>query len=52
MLLNKQPKRGDKITYNREIMFKGIEQVTASIVALHGRTILLDNGDTLMYLVA
>ncbi len=44
MLLNRKPKRGDKITYNREIMFKGVESVKAKVVAIYGRTILLDNG--------
>ncbi len=52
MLLNRQPQRGDKITYNREIMFKGVEQVKASIVAVTAHTILLDNGDTIVYFVA
>jgi hypothetical protein len=38
-------KRGDKITYIREIMFKGIEQATATVVAIFGTFALLDNGD-------
>ncbi|GHT18345.1 hypothetical protein FACS189429_4710 [Bacteroidia bacterium] len=38
-------KRGDKITYIREIMFKGTEQITASIVAIFGTFALLDNGE-------
>ena len=41
--------KGNKITYTKEIMFKGTETITATIVAIFiktGRKILmLDNGD-------
>lgn len=47
MLLLSEIKRGDKITYEREIMFKGSEMVTATIVAIAFNRVLLDNGDTL-----
>ncbi len=52
MLLNRKPKRGDEVVYERAIMFKGVERVKAKVVAIYGRTILLDNGDTLLYLVS
>lgn len=51
ILLNKQPKRGEKITYKREIMFKGIETVSVKIVAIFNRTLMLENGDSLYFLV-
>jgi hypothetical protein len=38
-------KRGQTITYTRQVMFKGTETVTAKIVAIGRTTILLDNGD-------
>jgi hypothetical protein len=41
-------KRGQKVTYQKEIMFKGTETVTATIVAIKGRVLLLDNGDTIL----
>ncbi|GAB2798636.1 hypothetical protein GCM10027275_50270 [Rhabdobacter roseus] len=40
--------RGQVISYQREIMFKGTETVTAKIVAIYGRTLLLDNGDEII----
>ncbi len=40
-----QIKRGDKISYDKEIMFKGTERVKATVVAIKGRVALLDNGD-------
>lgn len=41
-------KRGDIVTYQKEIRFKGIEKVKAKIVAIGSRTILLDNGDEIL----
>ena len=38
-------KRGDLITYEKEIRFKGVEKVKAKIVAIGLKTMLLDNGD-------
>lgn len=38
---------GQKVRYEQEIMFKGIEVVEATIVAIRGNMILLDNGDEL-----
>lgn len=40
-------KRGSKITYMKEIMFKGEMEVTAKVVMVHPVTniVLLDNGD-------
>lgn len=40
-------KKGQKVRYTREIMFKGTEEVTATIVAILRNKILLDNGDEL-----
>ena len=41
--------KGQKVTYTKEIMFKGTEEVTAKIVAIMRIgvmvTLLLDNGD-------
>jgi len=41
--------KGNKVTYTKEIMFKGTEEVTATIVAIFRfgamATLLLDNGD-------
>lgn len=41
-------KRGDKITYTKHIMFKPDQdqEVTATIVAVTSRKILLDDGTT------
>ena len=39
--------KGEKVTYKKEIMFKGIEEVTATVVGVMGNTVLLDNGDQL-----
>ncbi len=49
--LDKQPRKGDKITYQRQIMFKGFEMVTVKIVAVLNKRVLLDNGDELLFLV-
>lgn len=40
-------KKGSTITYEKEIMFKGLMTVTAKVVMIHPVTnvILLDNGD-------
>jgi hypothetical protein len=40
-------KKGSKITYMKEIMFKGEMEVTAKVVMIHPVTnvVLLDNGD-------
>lgn len=40
-------RRGSKVTYEKEIMFKGTEKVTAKVVMIHPITkmVLLDNGD-------
>ena len=38
-------KKGDTVTYTKEIMFKGTIKVTAKVVAITDRKILLDNGD-------
>ncbi|MDR0829240.1 MAG: hypothetical protein LBN95_03900 [Prevotellaceae bacterium] len=40
-------KIGDKITYEQQIMFKGIETITAKVVAIGYTTMLLDNGKEL-----
>jgi hypothetical protein len=39
--------RGQKISYQKEIIFKGTQTVTAKIVAITSTRILLDNGDEL-----
>ena len=44
----KNLQRGSKITYKREIRFKGFENVTAKVVAIHGNFALLDNGDEVL----
>ena len=41
----KKLKKGDKIRYEKQIMFKGTQTVTATIVAITDTKILLDNGD-------
>ncbi len=46
--LEKQPHKGDKITYQRQIMFKGFEMVTVKVVAVLNKRVLLDNGDELL----
>ena len=40
-------KVGTQVEYQKEIMFKGYETVIATIVAVNGYKILLDNGDEL-----
>lgn len=42
-------RRGSKVKYKKEIMFKGTQTVEAKVVMVHpnGR-ILLDNGDTVI----
>ncbi len=49
--LNQKPSKGDKISYQRKIMFKGFETVTVKIVAVFSNNILLENGDSLMYII-
>lgn len=51
LYLSKQPQRGDKISYQKEIMFKGVEVVTATIVGVLRGTLLFDNGDSALYFV-
>lgn len=51
LYLDKQPKRGDTIKYQRKIMYKGWEVVTAKIVSIFNNTILFDNGDNAYFLV-
>lgn len=46
--MKKEIKRGDKVTYQREIIFKGTETVTAIVVAIFGNKLLLDNGDEIL----
>lgn len=41
-------KKGQTVKYNREVMFKGVETVTAKIVAIGRKTLLLDNGDEIL----
>lgn len=45
MLLKENLKRGDVISYKKEIMFKGMIDVKSKIVAIAGYKILLENGD-------
>ena len=51
ILLNKQPKNGEKITYQREVMFKGFETVSVKIVAIFNRVLMLENGDSVYFIV-
>jgi hypothetical protein len=45
MLTRNEIKRGDKITYEQEFLFgKGIQKITATVVAITGRYALLENG--------
>lgn len=39
--------KGQTISYPKHIMFKGDITVTATIVAIYGTKILLDNGHTI-----
>jgi hypothetical protein len=49
MLTRNKIKRGDKITYKQEFMFgKGIEMITAIVVAISGKYALLDNGNQIL----
>lgn len=43
-------KVGQQVEYQKEIMFKGYELVVATIVAINGYKILLDNGDELNHI--
>ena len=45
MTTRNEYKRGQTITYTRKVMFKGTETVTAKVVMVGHRTLLLDNGD-------
>lgn len=47
MLLKENLKKGDSVTYQKEIMFKGMIKITSEIVAIVGNKILLLNGDVL-----
>ena len=51
MMLKKQPKKGNLITYDREIRFKGIEKTTSKVVAIKGNSMLLENGDDIKFIV-
>lgn len=51
MFLKREPKRGDVITYNKEVMFKGHEKTKAKVVVAVKGKVLLDNGDMLPYFV-
>lgn len=41
--------KGDTVTYTKEIMFKGVETITAKVVGIFSKpgrkVLLLDNGD-------
>lgn len=41
-------KKGDKVKYTKEIIFKGTVEVEATVIAIIGITVLLDNGDELI----
>jgi|14BtaG_2_1085337.scaffolds.fasta_scaffold249941_3 hypothetical protein len=45
--MNTEFKIGQKIKYEQEIMFKGIEVVEATIVMIRGFYAIMDNGDEL-----
>lgn len=47
MLLKENLKKGDSVTYQKEIMYKGMINVESKIVAIVGHKILLENGDTI-----
>lgn len=51
LLFSKQPKRGDKVNYERDIMFKGTERTTSKVVGIYFNRLLLDNGDSLYFAV-
>ena len=44
MIQKHQIRKGDKITYTQEILFKGTQTVTATVVAIFNTIALLDNG--------
>ncbi|MBF7090465.1 hypothetical protein IUY40_02755 [Flavobacterium sp. ALJ2] len=50
MLLKEDLKRGDIISYKKEIMYKGMIDVKSKIVAIVGHKILLENGDMIFAL--
>lgn len=52
ILLNNQPTRGQKITYEREIMFKGKEKTTSKIVGILNNILILENGDNIYFFVS
>lgn len=45
MILRNNIKKGDLITYKREVMFKGFETVKSKVVAIGRNSALLENGD-------
>ena len=45
MITRNNIKRGDIISYKKEIMFKGIEMVKSKVIAIRSSTALLENGD-------
>lgn len=51
IFLDRKPQIGNKIKYKKEIIFKGFEGVASKIVAVFDRHILLENGDTLIYII-
>lgn len=44
LYLNQKQSKGDKITYQRQVMFKGSETVSVKIVAIIRNVLLLENG--------
>ena len=50
MLLKENLKKGDTVTYKKEIMFKGMIEVKSQIVAIMANKLLLLNGD-IIYVV-
>jgi len=47
MLLKENLKKGDIVTYQKEIMYKGMIEVTSEVMAIVGNQMLLLNGDVL-----
>jgi hypothetical protein len=43
-------RKGFAISYDKEIMFKGTQLVTAKITAIFSKFILLENGDEFNYI--
>lgn len=47
MLLKENLRRGDVLSYQKEIMYKGMIKVKSKIVAIAGNKVLLENGDVI-----